>query len=74
MVRFDLPMSGDGASARVLGYEKGGKGVLVRVEASRAPGEASAVLALGSDSRAQPEPVRPRGCFSCRLPPRDDLL
>lgn len=74
MVRFDLPMSGDGASARVLGYEKGGQGVLVRVEASRAPGEAAAVLALGSDSRAQPEPVRPGGCFSCRLPPRDDLL
>lgn len=73
LVRFDLPMTGDGASARVLGYEKGGKGVLVRVEASRAPGEIAAVLAIGSDSRSQPEPVRRFGCF-CRLPPRDDLL
>jgi hypothetical protein len=43
------------------------------VEASRAPGELAAVLAIGSDARSQPEPVRPIGCF-CRLPPRDDLL
>lgn len=72
LVRLDLPMSGDGAAARVLGYEKGGKGVLVRAEASRAPGEAEAVLALGSDDRAQPRPIRRFGCF-CRLPPDDRL-
>jgi hypothetical protein len=74
LVRLDLPMSGDGATAKVLGYEKGGKGVVVRAEASRAPGEAAAVLAIGSDSRSQPSPPRRIGCFSCRLPPRDDLL
>ncbi len=71
LVRLDLPMTGDGASSKVMGYEKAGKGVLVRVEASRAPGELAAVLAVGSDSRVQPRVVRNIGCF-CRLPPGDD--
>lgn len=66
LVRFDLPMSGDGTSSRVLGYEKAGVGVLVRAEASRAPGESAAVLALGSGARPQPEPVRP--VRMCHMP------
>ncbi|MEZ4298244.1 MAG: hypothetical protein R3B70_25045 [Polyangiaceae bacterium] len=72
LLRFDLPMTGDGASARVLGYEKGGQGVIVRIEASRVPGEEEAVLAIGADSRPQPEPIRPRCCF-CRIP-RGDII
>ena len=63
LVRFDIPMSGDGVDTRVLGYEKAGKGVLVRVEASRAPGESAPVLAILADSRAQPQVVRRIGCF-----------
>lgn len=71
VVRLDLPMNGDGASSKVMGYEKAGRGVLVRVEASRAPGELAAVLAVGSDGRVQPAVIRRIGCF-CRLPPGDD--
>lgn len=73
LVRLDLPMSGDGASSKVIGYEKGGRGVLIRAEASRVPGEESALFALGSAGRAQPRPPRRIGCF-CRLPPPGDIL
>jgi hypothetical protein len=71
LVRFDLPMEGDGADAKVIGLEKQGRGVLLRVEASRVPGEKEALLAIGSGVRDQPHPIR-RGCV-CRLPP-DPLL
>lgn len=63
MVRFDIPMEGDGIDTKVLGYEKGGRGVIVRVEASRAPGEAAPSLAILSDSRVQPQTIRRIGCF-----------
>jgi hypothetical protein len=66
LVRFDLPMEGDGADAKVIGLEKQGRGVLLRVEASRVPGEKEALLAIGSGVRDQPHPIR-RGCV-CRLP------
>ncbi len=67
LVRFDLPMAEGGADAKVIGLEKQGRGVLLRVEASRVPGEDEALLAIGSDSRDQPHPIRRRGCI-CRLP------
>lgn len=63
-VRFDLPMTGDGAVSKVIGFEKGGRGTLVRVEASRAPGEDQALLAIGDADRSQPRPRR----FVCRFP------
>lgn len=66
MVRFDIPMEGDGVDTKVLGYEKGGRGVIVRVEASRAPGESAPTLALLSDNRVQPQAIRRIGC-SCML-------
>lgn len=69
LVRFDLPMGAEGVNTKVLGYEKARKGVLVRVEASRAQGEAAATLVIASDGRMQPNPPRPRIC--CRLPMRD---
>ncbi len=67
LVRFDLPMGGNGTDAKVIGLEKQGRGVLLRVEASRVPGEKEALLAIGSDTRDQPHPVPVRGCV-CRLP------
>ncbi len=63
MVRFDIPMEGDGVDTKVLGYEKGGRGVIVRVEASRAPGESAPTLALLSDNRVQPQVREAIGCF-----------
>jgi hypothetical protein len=70
MVRFDIPMEGDGVDTKVLGYEKGGRGVIVRVEASRAPGETAPSLAILSDHRVQPQTIRRIGCF-CMLPARE---
>lgn len=70
LFRFDMPMAQDGATARAVGYEKAGRGVLLRVEASRAPGETAALLSIGADSRVQPERPRPR-CCSCRFPDRE---
>jgi hypothetical protein len=65
--RFDMPMGEEGADTKVIGYERGGRGVVVRVEASRVKGEPAALLAIGADSRTQPERPRPR-CCSCRFP------
>jgi hypothetical protein len=73
LVRLDLPMEGEGVDTKVIGYEKASGGVLVRVEASRAAGEKAALLAIGSDSRAQPRPIR-RPCCICRFPVDVDRL
>ena len=62
LVRFDLPMNADGVDTKVIGLEKGGKGTLVRVEASRVAGEKEALLAIAADGRSQPQPVRRLGC------------
>lgn len=73
LVRFDLPMIGEGVDTKVIGLEKGGRGTLIRVEASRVAGEKEALLAIAADGRSQPQPVRLFGCV-CRLPFPDRLL
>lgn len=64
LVRFELPMTSDGAVSKLLAFEKAGHGTLVRVEASRAPGEPDALLAIADAARPQPRPRR----FVCRFP------
>lgn len=69
LVRFDLPMTRGMTDAKIVSLEKQGRGTLLRVEASRVPGETEALLAIGSSSREQPHPVRR---IVCQFPP--DLL
>ena len=52
--RMELDPGADGVDATVLGYAAGGRGHVVRAEASRLPGEAGPSLVLLSESRMQP--------------------
>ncbi|HEY4117785.1 MAG TPA: hypothetical protein VGM56_08020 [Byssovorax sp.] len=70
LVRFDFGRaSEDGAAqadTKMLSYVASGRGVVLRAETSRAPGESTAALALLSESRRQPI-ARPTCAIGCRL-------
>ncbi len=52
--RMELETGKDGADAVVLGYSEGGRGHVIRAEASLLPGETKPSFALLETSRAQP--------------------
>ena len=56
LLRLDLPRSPGGAEGRVVGMTQGGKGVVLRVEASFPEGDAPA-LVIEASERAQPAAV-----------------
>ncbi|HVY44412.1 MAG TPA: hypothetical protein VHB21_00985, partial [Minicystis sp.] len=65
LARLDVDLGARDFDAKAVGYNARGRGVVVRAEASRLPGEAAPSFVLASDARLQP--VVPRR-FICRMP------
>ncbi len=67
LARFDLELGDERAVSKALAYNSRGRGVLVRAEASRLPGEDRPSLVVASNSREQPMVMR--HCrIGCRIP------
>jgi hypothetical protein len=72
-VRIELDPAEREVDAAILAYASGGRGYVVRAEASALPGEPRPLLALLSAERTQPQPIPRR--FPPHHPPHfDDML